>query len=165
MGTNFSKESVIKKLIILGIEFNDFGWAIITRKDCYYGFVDTTTGTIIEPKYGGYSLNKWFFYGILPNYHHLRLYDKGQFYVRGIKERLFKRTEYLDVQFGTGDFRIASIGNTKYGGKHYLVNYRGKKLFLGDSEAQHGSKRVSITTDGLYVVENNTYNCELERID
>ena len=124
MGTNFSKESVIKKLTVLGIEFNDFGWAIITRKDGLYGFIDTTTGTIVEPKYGGYSLNKWFFYGI-----------------------------------------IASIGNTKYGGKHYSVNYRGKKLFLGDSEAQHGSKRVSITTDGLYVVENNTYNCELERID
>lgn len=165
MGNKFDKAKIIQKLTILGIGINDMGWAIITRKNGLYGFIDTTTGTIVEPKYGGYSINDWFFYGILPNYNSQKLYDKGQFYVRGIKDRLFKRTEYLDAQFGTGDFRVASVGSTKLRGKDYLVNYKGQKLFLAENELRYGAKRISMTKDGLYIVEHDTYTCNLERLD
>lgn len=165
LGNKFNKAGIIQKLTILGIGINDMGWAIITRKDGLYGFIDTTTGTIVEPKYGGYSINDWFFYGILPNYNNDKMYNKGQFYVRGIKDRLFKRTEYLDVEFGAGDFRVASVGNTKLRGKDYLVNYKGQKLFLSENELRYGAKRIGMTNDGLYLVDYDVYDCDLNKID
>lgn len=156
--------AIINKLNILGIDYVNYGWAIVTKRNGLVGFIDIKTGTVTGEIYADYKINDYFFYGVLPNPDKYRAYDKGQFYIRGIKDRQFKRIQYLDASFGAGDFKVAAIGTTKLQGREYLVNYAGKKLLIAENPFSYGAPRISMNRDGTYEVKYCTYDSELNKL-